>query len=87
MTNVSTAEAAIPEALLTRVARGEQIIITALGKPVALLAPPPVVHDWSPERKKEIQESIARMRKARDEGGPTLGPDLTIQQLRDEGRP
>lgn len=86
MNNVTTAEVAIPEALLSRVARGEQILITALGKPVALLTSPPAVDDWTPERKKEIQDSIARMKRLRDENGPTLGPDLTIQQLRDEGR-
>ncbi len=67
----------------------ERIVITDHGQPVAVLTKPTpaeMIVETDVERKSRLQAVIAAMRKARDEGGPTLGPDLTIQQLRDEGR-
>jgi prevent-host-death family protein len=66
--------------LLERVARGETITITRRGKPIARLTPLPA------EEKPDVESAIARMRAFRDQEGPTLGPDLTIRDLVDEGR-
>jgi prevent-host-death family protein len=62
-------------ALLERVERGEQIIITRRGKPVARLVPmaPP----------KKVSDAMAKLRELRK--GSTLG-GLSWKELRDAGR-
>ena len=69
--------------LLSRAAAGEKIMIVRMGQPEVVLGP---LEETEEERITRLKASIARMKKLRDEGGPTLGPGLTIQQLRDEGR-
>lgn len=64
--------------LLERVARGERITITELGVPVAVLAPPVA------DKKMTVAEAIADIKELRK--GLTLGPDLTIRDLIEEGR-
>ena len=65
--------------LLERVARGEEFTTTKHGKPVARLVP------TSPMRAKpDMQQLIDEMRAFRK--GNTLGADLTIRELIEEGR-
>jgi prevent-host-death family protein len=64
-------------ALLERVERGEEVMITKHGKPVARLVPA-AVHD-----RERVARAIARLKELRQ--GTTLG-GLTIRELRDEGR-
>jgi prevent-host-death family protein len=64
-------------ALLDRVARGEQIVITKHGRPVARLVPAAL-----PDRE-EVGGIIARIKALRV--GQTLG-GLSWKDLRDEGR-
>ena len=64
--------------LLRRVSRGERITITENGVPVAVLAPPEM------GRKRTVEEAIADLKELRK--GLTLGPDLTIRDLIEEGR-
>jgi prevent-host-death family protein len=66
--------------LLDRVSRGERFIITKHGRPVAELVPART--DESPDLKKVIQQ----MQEWQEREGPTLGPGLSVQELRDEGR-
>lgn len=63
--------------LLERVSRGERIVITNRGKPVAMLVPP------EPERQ-TVWQVIQEMRELRK--GNLLGDDLTAQDLIGEGR-
>jgi len=65
--------------LLKQVARGEQILITRRGKPVALLSPPP-------ERDEEaICNTIEELKAYSKKQGRTLG-GLTFRELIEEGR-
>ena len=64
--------------LLKRVARGERITITRNGKPVAMLVPPPKAEQPDVE---QVIERILEHRKGR-----TLGDDLTLRDLIEEGR-
>jgi prevent-host-death family protein len=64
-------------ALLERVERGEQIVITRRGKPVARLMP----IAKSPDGK--VSDAMAKLRELRK--GTTLGK-LSWKQLRDAGR-
>jgi prevent-host-death family protein len=64
-------------ALLARVERGEQIVITRRGKPVARLVR---IDSDSATRAARAVEELKRLRK-----GTTLG-GLSWKQLRDEGR-
>jgi prevent-host-death family protein len=66
--------------LLQRVGRGEKFLITKHGRPVAQLVPP------AAEAGPGVREIIRQMQQWQEREGPTLGPDLTIRQLRDEGR-
>jgi len=66
--------------LLDRVAKGEKILITNRGRPVAMLVPPQV------EEKSNIAATIAEILRVRDERGPTLGKNLTVRRLIEEGR-
>jgi prevent-host-death family protein len=65
-------------ALLDRIAKGEQVLITRRGRPAAVLSPPPR------EDAKTMKELIAEMKELRK--GNILGPDLTIRDLIEEGR-
>ena len=67
-------------ALLDRIEKGEEIIITRRGKPVAEMRP------VKKRKKEEIAKVVSRMLKRRDERGPVLGKKITIRQLRDLGR-
>ena len=64
-------------ALLERVARGEEVVITRHGKPVARLIPETAA------QRADIDAIIGRLKAAR--AGITLG-DLDWKVLRDEGR-
>ncbi|HEY2614047.1 MAG TPA: type II toxin-antitoxin system prevent-host-death family antitoxin [Reyranella sp.] len=64
-------------ALLERVERGEQIVITRRGKPVARLMP------IATARKVKVSDAMAKLRKLRK--GATLG-GLPWKELRDAGR-
>ena len=63
--------------LLERVARGEQIVITKHGTPVARLVP------FGRLDRDNARQAIARLKALRK--GQTLG-DLSWRDLRDEGR-
>jgi prevent-host-death family protein len=77
---VSDAKARFSE-LLERAENGEQLTITRHGKEVAKLGP--VIDEVAREqRRKSINDWIAY----RKEHNITLGPDLTIKQLINEGR-
>lgn len=79
MTSVGSYEAKthLPQ-LLERVARGEKILITRHGQAIAMLVPA------AAEEKPDVSDVIRNMRELRK--GVTLGPDLTVRQLIDEGR-
>lgn len=66
--------------LLDRVAKGERIMITRRGKPIAMLVPPesPVATDVAAV----VQDMLA----LRDQQGPKLGRRLTVRKLIEEGR-
>ena len=66
--------------LLERVARGERIVITNRGTPVAMLVPPET------GKVVDVSRLVNEIIRVRDESGPTLGTKLTSRQLRDEGR-
>jgi len=65
-------------ALLERVARGEEIVITRHGRPVARLVP--ALHEDAAERRSEAIATLKRLRQ-----GATLG-GLSWRELRDDGR-
>jgi prevent-host-death family protein len=65
--------------LLERVARGEKIVITKHGQPVAMLVPAPA------ENKKDVKQVIAEFRAYSKRQRRTLG-GLTIREMIDEGR-
>jgi prevent-host-death family protein len=67
-------------ALLDRVERGEEIMITRRGRAVARLVPANGGFDRG--RARQAVENIINASK-----GVTLGPDLTIKDLINEGRP
>jgi prevent-host-death family protein len=80
MTSIGSFEAkAHLAALLDRVAKGERIVITKRGQPVAMLVP----HG---ESGLDMQQTVLDMLAVRDREGPRLGSKLTIRQLRGEGR-
>ena len=65
--------------LLERVARGEEFTITKHGKPIARLVPAAPTRP-KPEVKQVIEELKAFSK------GNTLGTDLTIREMIEEGR-
>ena len=75
------AQAHLPQ-LLTRVAAGEEILITRHGKPVAKLVPAEPIEavGSKPDVKRVIRE-LRAFRKAN-----TLGEGITIRDLIEEGR-
>ncbi len=66
--------------LLERVVRGERILITKHGQPVAMLVPPPA------QDTKDVKQIVKEMLELRDCDGPTLGGKTTIRELIEEGR-
>jgi prevent-host-death family protein len=66
--------------LLDAVANGKQILITRRGKPAAIIAPPPK------QKSADVSEVVNEMLRLRDREGPTLGGEITIRQLIEEGR-
>lgn len=66
-------------ALLDLVERGEEVVITRRGRPVARLVRAAANPDRAEARR--AAADIMAMRQ-----GVTLGPELTIKQLIDEGR-
>jgi prevent-host-death family protein len=80
MTSVGSYEAKthLPQ-LLERVAKGEKILITKHGQPVAMLVPPPQ------PTKRDVKQIVKEMLEFRDREGPTLG-DITVRELIEEGR-
>ena len=82
VTEFAAADAAarFPE-LLERAEAGEEISIQRDGRTVARLGPSRPVLSVE-ERRRAHQEYLAW----REEHGPTLGPDLTVKDLIDEGR-
>jgi prevent-host-death family protein len=79
MTSVGSYEAKthLPE-LLERVAKGEKIMITKRGQPIAMLVPPVV------EEKRDVRAVIKKMKELRR--GNVLAKDLSVRELIDEGR-
>ena len=67
--------------LLDEVAKGETVTITRHGVPVASLVPASDVH------REHLKKSWDDWKKYRKEHNVTLGPNLTIRQMIDEGRP
>ena len=66
--------------LLDAVANGKQILITRRGKPAAIIATPPK------QESADVREVVNEMLRLRDREGPTLGGEITICQLIEEGR-
>ena len=66
--------------LLGQVAKGERILITNRGRPAAMLVPPDA------EDRGDVETIVTDMLAARAEHGPTLGKNLTIRRMREEGR-
>ena len=79
MTSVGSYEAKtyLPE-LLERVAKGERILITKRGRPMAMLVPP------SANGKPDVRDVLRRMKALRR--GNALGERLSLRDLIDEGR-
>nr|ABC39608.1 Phd [uncultured bacterium] len=71
--------------LLERVAQGERITITENGVPVAVMnSAEPASSTRNSDRQREIRQAIEDIKELRK--GLTLGPDLTIRDLIEEGR-
>jgi prevent-host-death family protein len=76
---VSDAKTQFPK-LVDRVSRGERFLITKHGRPVAQLVPAQVGLVAT------FKETIEQMQEWQEREGPTLGPGLTLRELREEGR-
>ena len=66
--------------LLDQVAKGKKVLITRRGKPAALIRPPPK------QSQRDVRQVVREMLAFRDREGPTLGGEVTIRELIDEGR-
>lgn len=79
MTSVGSFEAKthLPQ-LLERVARGEKILITKHGQPVAMLVPAPA------EGPRDVRQVIRELKALRR--GNVLGEGLSVRDLIEEGR-
>lgn len=66
--------------LLERAAKGERIVITRRGKPIAMLVPP------ESHPKADAATVVRAMLEVRDREGPTLGRGLSSRDLIEEGR-
>ena len=67
--------------LLDQVAKGKRVLITRRGIPAALIGPPPREHE------RDVRKVVQEMLAFRDWEGPTLGGQVTIRELINEGRP
>jgi antitoxin (DNA-binding transcriptional repressor) of toxin-antitoxin stability system len=72
------AKTRLPE-LIARVTRGEKILITRRGVPVALLTQPPTQHG------RDVRQVVEEMLALRDRCGPKLGK-LTVREAIEKGR-
>ena len=85
--DVRVSEFAVAEAkarfseLIGRAEGGEEIVIKRHGEPVAKLVPVKPKLSVEERRRRRLEFQAWR-----DEHGPTLGPDLTIKDLINEGR-
>jgi len=68
--------------LVERVRAGESFVLTKHGMPVARLVPAGESVDAA--REQRVREAFGRLRELRR--GVTLGPDVTVRDLIDEGR-
>lgn len=68
--------------LIERVRGGESFVLTKHGMPVARLVP--AGEDVDPERERRVHAAFGKLRELRR--GVTLGSDVTVRQLIDEGR-
>jgi antitoxin (DNA-binding transcriptional repressor) of toxin-antitoxin stability system len=66
--------------VLDRVAKGKKVLITRRGRPAALIGPPPK------QGRRDVRQVVQEMLAFRDREGPTLGDQVTIRELIDEGR-
>ena len=66
--------------LLDHVAKGRKVLITRRGRPAALIGPPPK------QDQQDVHHVVQEMLAFRDRQGPTLGGQVTIRELIDEGR-
>ena len=66
--------------LLDRVSRGERFLITKNGRPVAQLVPA------AEGTATDLKQLIQHMQQWQEREGPTLGPGLTVQKLREQAR-
>lgn len=67
--------------LLDRVEHGETITITRHGKPVARLVPAGEIVTGV-----DVADAIAAMAEFQERGGPTLGGEIIVRDLVEEGR-
>ena len=66
--------------LLSRVEKGESITITKRGKPIAMLVP------TNGQPAVDVSAIVEDILAYRDQHGPTLGKDITVRDLIEEGR-
>jgi prevent-host-death family protein len=66
--------------LLVQVEKGETITITRRGKPIARIVPAVVLT-------RSVATLVEEMLAHRDQHGPTIGDDLTVREMIEEGRP
>jgi prevent-host-death family protein len=66
--------------LLDQVAKGKKVLITRRGKPAAVIGPSPK------QGQRDVRQVVQEMLAFRDREGPTLGGQVTIRELIDEGR-
>lgn len=71
-------------AWVKRLAKGERVTVTYRGKPVATMGPPP--KPASIPGPVDAERVVEEMLAYRDRVKRTLGPELTIKQLIEEGR-
>ncbi len=85
MTTVTVQEAGVHfQKLIEQVEKGEIVEITRDGRPVATISSAPAP---KPERDPEaIKKAIDEWIAYRDEHNITLGSDITIRELMEEGR-
>jgi len=66
--------------LLDEVAKGKKVLITRRGKPAAVIGPPPR------EGRRDVRQVVKEMLAFREAEGPTLGGELSLRELIEEGR-
>ena len=66
--------------LLDHVAKGKKVLITRRGKPAALISPP------RKQDQQDVRHVVQKMLAFRDREEPTVGGQVTIRELIDEGR-